>query len=52
LVLIDTSYIYVWSVNFTTNSFDNNREVWVIFKSEKTWWEIKKEFLKDFSNLQ
>lgn len=52
LVLIDSSYIYVWSVNFTTNSFDNNREVWVIFNNLKTWWEIKKEFLKDFSNLQ
>lgn len=52
LVLIDWSYIYVWSVNFTTNSFDNNREVWVIFNNSKTWWEIKKEFLKDFSNLQ
>ena len=52
LVLIDWSYIYVWSINFTANSFDNNREVWVIFNNPKTWWEIKKEFLKDFSNLQ
>ncbi|EKD66311.1 MAG: putative membrane associated protein [uncultured bacterium (gcode 4)] len=51
-ILVDEEYIYIWSVNFTTNSFDNNREVGVIFHNAKTWWEIKKEFLKDFSNLQ
>lgn len=30
--LVDNNIIYIWSINFSSNSLDNNREVWIIFK--------------------
>lgn len=30
--LVDNEIIYIWSINFSTNSLDNNREVGIIFK--------------------
>lgn len=29
-ILIDQKYLYIWSTNFSNNSLDNNREVWIL----------------------
>lgn len=40
-ILIDEKYLFIWSINFSTNSLNNNREVWILLKNE----EIIKDFL-------
>lgn len=48
--LIDESIFFVWSINLTYNSIENNREIGVIFKnSSKTNW-YKNEFERLFAN--
>ena len=35
MMLIDDKILKVSSINFTTNSMDNNREIWILIKSPK-----------------
>jgi len=44
MMLIDNQILYLWSINFSTNSMDNNREIWILLTDK----EIIKQFLKYF----
>ena len=44
-ILIDKKYLYIWSINFSENSIDNNREIWVLIKNK----EIINDFLDIFN---
>lgn len=48
IIIVDLKYAYLWSINFSTYSFDENREVWIIFKNEdlieKILWIYNKDF--------
>lgn len=48
--LIDDSIFFIWSVNLTNNSLENNREVGIIFKNNSQMKEFKNEFERFFSN--
>lgn len=48
--LIDDKILYIWSINLTKNSIENNREIGILFKdSEKALW-FKNEFERLFPN--
>lgn len=51
-ILVDNKFIYIWSINLTTNSIENNREIWIIFKNDKIADKIENEFSIIFSNVQ
>lgn len=42
-ILIDEKYLFIWSINFSTNSIDKNREVWILI--------INKKIINDFLNI-
>lgn len=44
MMLIDNHILYLWSINFSTNSMDNNREIWILLTDS----EIIKQFLAYF----
>lgn len=48
--LIDDDIIFVWSVNLTNNSMENNREIGTIFKNINLAEDYKNEFERFFSN--
>ncbi|EKE29654.1 MAG: hypothetical protein ACD_2C00130G0005 [uncultured bacterium (gcode 4)] len=50
--IIDWKFAYVWSINFSTNSIENNREIWIIFKNDSIIGKLQNEFLTNFSNKQ
>lgn len=43
-ILIDWKYLYIWSINFSYYSINENREIWLLISNE----EIIKDFLKIF----
>jgi len=43
-ILIDDKYLYLWSINFSKNSMDENREIWIVLKDEK----IIKKYIETF----
>lgn len=45
-ILIDDSYLYIWSINMSDNSIDNNREIWIILKEKN----IIQEFLNIYNS--
>lgn len=45
-ILVDDKYLYIWSVNFSTSSMDQNREIWILIKNE----DIIKKFNDIFKN--
>jgi phosphatidylserine/phosphatidylglycerophosphate/cardiolipin synthase-like enzyme len=45
-ILIDEKYLYIWSVNFSSYSMDQNREIWLILKNE----DIIRQFITIFNN--
>lgn len=45
-ILIDEKYLFIWSINFSTNSIDKNREIWVLIINN----EIIDYFLSIFNN--
>lgn len=49
-LVIDRKLAYVGSINFTQNSFDNNREVGVIFSQSDAIQKIVKTFFEDYNN--
>lgn len=44
MMLIDKKILYLWSINFSENSMDNNREIWILLTDPL----IINNFLKDF----
>ena len=40
MMLIDNQILYLWSINFSANSMDNNREIWILLTDP----EIIKQF--------
>lgn len=48
-ILIDETYLFLWSVNFSSYSFDQNREVWILIKNEKIINDFIEIFKKDFN---
>lgn len=47
-MLFDDNLLYIWSINFSTFSFDENRELWVILKDFEVIQKFKKLFNSDF----
>lgn len=45
-ILIDDKYLYVWSINFSSYSIDENREIWILIKNE----DILRQFLGIFND--
>jgi len=45
-ILIDNNVLFIWSVNFSSYSFDKNREIWILLKNKT----IINQFLKLFNN--
>jgi phosphatidylserine/phosphatidylglycerophosphate/cardiolipin synthase-like enzyme len=43
IIQVDDKYIFIWSINFSKQSFDENRELWIILKNKK--------IIKKFNNL-
>lgn len=43
IIQVDNEYIFIWSINFSKQSFDENRELWIILKNKK--------IIKKFNNL-
>lgn len=50
--LVDQKIIYFWSINFTYNSIENNREIGIIFLNEAISLYFKNEFERLFANTQ
>lgn len=50
--LVDWELLYIGSINFSTNSINNNREVWLIFKNKDLTKKFKTEFEALFQKLQ
>lgn len=48
-ILVDNSILYIWSINFSTFSFDENREIWVILRDKKNIEKFQHIFKSDFS---
>ena len=48
-ILIDSKYLFIWSVNFSSYSLDKNREVWIILTNEDIISKYIKLFNKDFA---
>lgn len=46
--LIDDKYLVIASTNFSTNSLDNNREIWIILTDTTNIQKWKKDFEKNF----
>lgn len=44
MMLIDNQILYLWSINFSTNSMDNNRELWILLKDKS----IVGKYIKSF----
>lgn len=43
-ILIDEKYLFIWSINFSENSIDNNREIWILIINQ----DIINQFLEIF----
>jgi len=49
-ILIDEKYLYIWSINFSLNSIDNNREIWILCNNNKIINEFLSIFREDSKN--
>lgn len=47
-ILVDEKYLYIGSINFSSYSFDENREVWVIISDREIIEKFQKIFESDF----
>lgn len=47
MILIDDTYLLLWSMNLSDNSLDNNREIWIILLDPKHIEDFKKQFEED-----
>ena len=46
-ILIDDTYLVISSINFSSNSMDNNREIGIIITDQESIIKYKKQFLQD-----
>lgn len=46
-ILVDDKYLFIWSINFSKNSIDYNREYWLLIKEEKIIYEFQNIFESD-----
>jgi len=53
-ILIDDTYLLIWSMNMSQNSLDNNREIWIIVTDPLVIGKRKRDFLarRDSQNIQ
>jgi len=49
-ILVDDKYLYIWSVNFSRFSIEENREIWLLIKNKDIIWKFLEVFNKDFNN--
>lgn len=47
-ILVDDSYLYIGSINFSQNSIDNNMELWLLLKEKEIITPYKEVFVNDF----
>jgi phosphatidylserine/phosphatidylglycerophosphate/cardiolipin synthase-like enzyme len=45
-ILTDKKYLYIWSINFSDNSIDNNREIWILIQNN----DVINNFIDIFNN--
>jgi phosphatidylserine/phosphatidylglycerophosphate/cardiolipin synthase-like enzyme len=50
VIIIDKKYWFIWSVNFSSYSLDQNRELWLLIKNNKVVKEILDYFQDDIAN--
>lgn len=50
MILIDEKYLLLGSMNLSSNSLDNNREIWIILLDEKNISEFLKWFKEDWKS--
>ena len=48
-ILIDSKYLFIGSINFSSYSLDKNREIWIILTNEDIISKYMKLFIKDFA---
>lgn len=46
-IIVDKEKAYIWSINFSTYSFDENREIWVILRDQNVIMKLLKTFNSD-----
>lgn len=51
-ILIDDKFLFIWSENFSSNSLDENREIWILVINQKIIDKFKDLFLSDKRNLE
>lgn len=49
-VLVDSKYLYIWSINFSTSSLDKNRETWILLINKDIINNFEELFKKDYNN--
>lgn len=49
-ILIDSKYLYIWSINYSSASMDRNREVWLLIKNKDIINYFLEVFNLDFPN--
>lgn len=49
-ILIDEKHLFIWSINFSENSINKNREVWILIINEKIINEFLELFKQDIKN--
>ncbi len=47
-ILIDNTYLFIWSINFSSYSLDANREVWILLKNTEIISKFSGVFSQDF----
>lgn len=50
IVIVDNSYMFLWSINFSPTSIDENRELGLFFKNKDLIEKVNLVFEKDFSD--
>lgn len=50
MMISDDKKIFIWSHNFTTNSIENNREIWIILENKNENVEKLKKIIKNHCN--
>jgi phosphatidylserine/phosphatidylglycerophosphate/cardiolipin synthase-like enzyme len=49
VIIIDKKYWFIWSVNFSSYSLDQNRELWLLIKNSKNIQELLEYFQDDIA---
>ncbi len=49
-ILIDKEILFIWSINFSKQSIDQNRELWILLKNKNIISKFNKQFYYDFKN--